>query len=206
MARSRPRARSAHFRSASATPKAEHREKNGPRIFAATPVASQRRKLSSAAEAENVKHRGEDDDPENTKALRARRAWVKWSGRRDSNSRRPPWQGGALPTELRPQCRVQRSRRVTGSVNCYFRFTVRAQFTAAKSKSDRDFRIIRRHKKPQTAARSATGPRHKLKGGEVPAMILFLSVPRPIKHRGVPPPPTCRRFFPRERLTPPAST
>ena len=27
----------------------------------------------------------------------------KWSGRRDSNSRRPPWQGGALPTELRPQ-------------------------------------------------------------------------------------------------------
>jgi hypothetical protein len=31
----------------------------------------------------------------------------KWSGRRDSNSRRPPWQGGALPTELRPQNRVQ---------------------------------------------------------------------------------------------------
>lgn len=29
----------------------------------------------------------------------------KWSGRRDSNSRRPPWQGGALPTELRPQNR-----------------------------------------------------------------------------------------------------
>ena len=27
----------------------------------------------------------------------------KWSGRRDSNSRRPPWQGGALPTELHPQ-------------------------------------------------------------------------------------------------------
>src|SRR5256885_538833 len=32
---------------------------------------------------------------------------TKWSGRRDSNSRRPPWQGGALPTELRPQIRVQ---------------------------------------------------------------------------------------------------
>ena len=32
---------------------------------------------------------------------------TKWSGRRDSNSRRPPWQGGALPTELRPQNRVQ---------------------------------------------------------------------------------------------------
>ena len=32
---------------------------------------------------------------------------LKWSGRRDSNSRRPPWQGGALPTELRPQIRVQ---------------------------------------------------------------------------------------------------
>jgi hypothetical protein len=30
-------------------------------------------------------------------------AHPKWSGRRDSNSRRPPWQGGALPTELRPQ-------------------------------------------------------------------------------------------------------
>ena len=26
---------------------------------------------------------------------------LKWSRRRDSNSRRPPWQGGALPTELR---------------------------------------------------------------------------------------------------------
>jgi hypothetical protein len=25
-----------------------------------------------------------------------------WSGRRDSNPRHPPWQGGALPTELRP--------------------------------------------------------------------------------------------------------
>ena len=33
-------------------------------------------------------------------------ALLKWSGRRDSNSRRPPWQGGALPTELRPQNRV----------------------------------------------------------------------------------------------------
>lgn len=33
--------------------------------------------------------------------------FLKWSGRRDSNSRRPPWQGGALPTELRPQNRVQ---------------------------------------------------------------------------------------------------
>ena len=27
---------------------------------------------------------------------------TKWSGRRDSNSRPPPWQGGALPTELLP--------------------------------------------------------------------------------------------------------
>ncbi len=26
----------------------------------------------------------------------------KWSGKRDSNSRPPPWQGGALPTELFP--------------------------------------------------------------------------------------------------------
>ena len=26
----------------------------------------------------------------------------KWSGRRDSDSRPPPWQGGALPTELLP--------------------------------------------------------------------------------------------------------
>src|SRR3954469_20206980 len=32
---------------------------------------------------------------------------TKWSGRRDSNSRRPPWQGGALPTELRPQSELQ---------------------------------------------------------------------------------------------------
>ena len=28
----------------------------------------------------------------------------KWSGKRDSNSRLPPWQGGALPTELFPLC------------------------------------------------------------------------------------------------------
>ena len=28
---------------------------------------------------------------------------IKWSGRRDSDSRPPPWQGGALPTELLPQ-------------------------------------------------------------------------------------------------------
>ncbi len=27
----------------------------------------------------------------------------RWSGRRDSNSLPPPWQGGALPNELRPQ-------------------------------------------------------------------------------------------------------
>src|SRR5262249_29061832 len=26
----------------------------------------------------------------------------RWSGKRDSNPRRPPWQGGALPTELFP--------------------------------------------------------------------------------------------------------
>ena len=26
-----------------------------------------------------------------------------WSGRRDSDSRPPPWQGGALPTELLPR-------------------------------------------------------------------------------------------------------
>ena len=36
----------------------------------------------------------------------------KWSGRRDSNSRRPPWQGGALPTELHPQ---SRPKQVEGS-------------------------------------------------------------------------------------------
>ena len=28
---------------------------------------------------------------------------MKWSGRRGSNSLPPPWQGGALPDELRPQ-------------------------------------------------------------------------------------------------------
>ncbi len=27
----------------------------------------------------------------------------KWSGKRDSNPRHPPWQGGALPTELFPR-------------------------------------------------------------------------------------------------------
>ncbi len=37
----------------------------------------------------------------------------KWSGRRDSNSRRPPWQGGALPTELRPRNRESEVNRPT---------------------------------------------------------------------------------------------
>ena len=31
----------------------------------------------------------------------------KWSGRRGSNSLPPPWQGGALPDELRPHFRMQ---------------------------------------------------------------------------------------------------
>ena len=39
------------------------------------------------------------------RAIFHRLAMGNWSGRRDSNSRRPPWQGCALPTELRPQCR-----------------------------------------------------------------------------------------------------
>src|SRR5256886_15260349 len=30
-----------------------------------------------------------------------------WSGRRDSNPRPPPWQGGALPTEPRPRVRPE---------------------------------------------------------------------------------------------------
>ena len=42
-----------------------------------------------------------------TKKPPSKRRLLKWSGRRDSNARRPPWQGGALPTELRPQSRVQ---------------------------------------------------------------------------------------------------
>jgi hypothetical protein len=32
------------------------------------------------------------------------RALPFWSGRRDSNSRHPPWQGGTLPAELLPHC------------------------------------------------------------------------------------------------------
>ena len=40
--------------------------------------------------------------------VKKRRLWRKrlfyfWSGRRGSNSLPPPWQGGALPDELRPQ-------------------------------------------------------------------------------------------------------
>src|SRR5439155_18185165 len=34
---------------------------------------------------------------------RTRFRWSTWSGRRDSNPRPPPWQGGALPTEPRPR-------------------------------------------------------------------------------------------------------
>src|SRR5205085_721815 len=36
-----------------------------------------------------------------------------WSGRRDSNPRPPPWQGGALPTEPRPRATHLRSQRTT---------------------------------------------------------------------------------------------
>ena len=35
----------------------------------------------------------------------------KWSGRRGSDSRPPPWQGGALPTELLPHIGCQRKVR-----------------------------------------------------------------------------------------------
>ena len=31
---------------------------------------------------------------------------IVWSGKRDSNSRPPPWQGDALPTELFPHLEV----------------------------------------------------------------------------------------------------
>ena len=35
----------------------------------------------------------------------------KWSGRRDSDPRHPPWQGGTLPTELLPRkCALGRNR------------------------------------------------------------------------------------------------
>ena len=35
----------------------------------------------------------------------------KWSGRRDSDPRHPPWQGGTLPTELLPhECALGRNR------------------------------------------------------------------------------------------------
>ncbi len=37
-----------------------------------------------------------------TSALPLGYAAIKKSGKRDSNSRQPPWQGGALPTELFP--------------------------------------------------------------------------------------------------------
>ena len=42
-------------------------------------------------------------------------AWLwhhkKWSGRRDSDPRHPPWQGGTLPTELLPRkCALGRNR------------------------------------------------------------------------------------------------
>jgi hypothetical protein len=39
----------------------------------------------------------------NKKATQQSAEWlVVWSGRRDSNSRHPPWQGGTLPAELLP--------------------------------------------------------------------------------------------------------
>jgi hypothetical protein len=39
------------------------------------------------------------------KKLRIFKSTAFWSGRRGSNSLPPPWQGGALPDELRPRIR-----------------------------------------------------------------------------------------------------
>ena len=38
-----------------------------------------------------------------TRLWNGKSVFRRWSGRRDSNSLPPPWQGGALPNELRPQ-------------------------------------------------------------------------------------------------------
>ena len=79
--------------------------RTGPRIGARPPGAG--------TESEKEKPRN---------LFRFRGFHLKWSRRRDSNSRRPPWQGGALPTELRLHDQLreteQRAPRVT--VNSFF--------------------------------------------------------------------------------------
>ena len=62
---------------------------------------------------------------------------MKWSGRRGSNSLPPPWQGGALPDELRPRndayysrpfliCQVKKRFLANKSPKCTQPFSVRA--------------------------------------------------------------------------------
>src|SRR5688572_11134523 len=47
---------------------------------------------------------GANREKEDARSNRIRRSHgLFWSGRRDSNPRPPPWQGGALPTEPRPR-------------------------------------------------------------------------------------------------------
>ncbi len=63
--------------------------------------------------------------------------WCLWSGRRGSNSLPPPWQGGALPDELRPRndayysrpfliCQVKKRFLANKSPKCTQPFSVRA--------------------------------------------------------------------------------
>ena len=63
--------------------------------------------------------------------------WCLWSGRRGSNSLPPPWQGGALPDELRPRndayysrpfliCQVKKRFLANKSPKCTQPFPVRA--------------------------------------------------------------------------------
>ena len=67
---------------------------------AAPPVADEARRNrgSGTIGATNGKRKSYCRDGERRSARE-----IKWSGRRGSNSLPPPWQGGALPDELRPQ-------------------------------------------------------------------------------------------------------
>ena len=61
------------------------------------------------------------------------RITTKWSGRRGSNPLPPPWQGGALPDELRPQNIAYYSRQAIFCQELFFYFSGRLIHLSGKN-------------------------------------------------------------------------
>jgi hypothetical protein len=92
---------------------------------------------------------------------------VNWSPRRDSNPRPLPYQGSALPTELRgPDC---------GAVSCLWRplTFVQRRWTVRAELNTRKYAVSRRcgHSKATTGPRSVPSPPDPVISREIPANL-----------------------------------